>query len=480
MASRKVIEALGAFLRRSTAQSEDVIQARMKDLHEGRLRAPNSSSDAFRRALALPDAVETRIPDQALPQSERSSASSHNAATREEPAAALASRAESEDPKFVELRARHPAVRAPIAFPEEALRADDVPPDEAGRRLARFKDYVAARLQAGELPCVDLPDLHRTNSLYDDRGNVFLGHNVRRLALDRRGAMAFMRVVLTLEAAAANLRNGVSTTKRGLYYEHQTKLPDEGAGQVDSDRALAALANVLGVRRRALGFVEARRGMVYGRLVLRDGGTVVDLSQVGGAGHAIPRFTDDVEILSSDAAFIFVVEKGSVAFRLAQARWWEAARCILVCGEGSPSASAREFVRTLVETLGIPAFICVDGDPSGVRVALTYAHGSITTALETPWLACNDIWWAGIYPSDIHRHCRPVERIRLTDTDYEAARRLIEHPSNAFANHRVRDELAILIDGGVKVELDALFNDLPRLVDDYLPKKLFDSDLVKL
>jgi DNA topoisomerase VI subunit A len=289
-----------------------------------------------------------------------------------------------------------------------------------------------------------------------------------------------MRLLLTLEAASDNLRNGVCTTKRGLYYYHQAKLPDEDACQVESDRALAGLANMLGVRRKTLGFVEARRGTVYGRLVIRDGGEVVDLSQVGPAGRTIPCFTDDVEIVSSDAAFILIVEKHTVAFQLAQARWWETARCIVVCGEGFPSLSTREYVRTLVDALGIPALICIDADPSGIQVALTYAHGSISTALETPWLACNNIWWAGVYPSDIDRYCRSSDRIPLTDADYEAARRLLEHPSRAYIDDRVRHELAILVDRGVKVELDAISRDMSRLADDYLPKKLFDSDLVKL
>jgi DNA topoisomerase VI subunit A len=198
------------------------------------------------------------------------------------------------------------------------------------------------------------------------------------------------------------------------------------------------------------------------------------------AGCAVPRFTDDVEIVSSDAAFILIIEKQAVASRLAQARWWDAARCIIVCGEGFPSLSTREYVRTLVDTLGIPALICVDGDPAGIQVALTYAHGSISTALETPWLACNNIWWAGVYPSDIDRHFRSGDLIRFSDTDYEAARRLLEHPSDTYVSDRVRGELAILVDRGAKVELDVLSRDMPRFVDDYLPKKLFDSDLVKL
>ncbi len=57
---------------------------------------------------------------------------------------------------------------------------------------------------------------------------------------------------------------------------------------------------------------------------------------------------------------------------------------------------------------------------------------------------------------------------------------MLDHPSDAYVNHRVRDERAILVDRGAKLELDAIARDMPRLVDDYLPKKLFDSDLVKL
>jgi DNA topoisomerase-6 subunit A len=456
MASREVIESFGGFLRRNSALSDDDIQGRMKDLDEGLTRTPDSSSEPFRRAPVLSGATK-----------------------HEKPISDAQAISGSGDPRLADLRARHPTVRAPVAFPQHAVEAADILAEDVRTRLAQFNDYVAARVQAGELPCVDLPDLHRANSIYDDRGNVFLGHNVRRLAFDRQGSKAFMRLLLTLEAASDNLRNGVCTTKRGLYYRLQATLPDEDASQVDSDRALAALANTLGVRRKTLGFVEARRGLVYGRLVIRDGGQVIDLSQVGPAGHTIPRYTDEVEIVSSDAAFILIVEKLSVAFRLAQARWWEATRCIIVCGEGFPSLSTREYVRTLVDTLCIPALICIDADPAGIQVALTYAHGSISTALETPWLACNNIWWAGVYPSDIDRYCQS-SLIRLTDTDYEAARRLIEHPSDAYIHGRVRDELAILVDRGVKVELDSFASDMPRFVGEYLPKKLFDSDLVKL
>jgi hypothetical protein len=200
MASREVIESLGAFLRRSTALSDDDIRERIKDIDEGRMRTPDSSSEPFRRAIVIPSAEATRIPDDGSPKNGRPAVPS-GATKLEEPTAGRGSISGSGNPRLAGLRARHPPVRAPVTFPEHALEAADVPADDVRTRLAHFNNYVAARVQAGELPCVDLPDLHRANSIYDQRGNVFLGHNVRRLAFDRQGGKAFMRILLTLETA---------------------------------------------------------------------------------------------------------------------------------------------------------------------------------------------------------------------------------------------------------------------------------------
>jgi DNA topoisomerase-6 subunit A len=234
------------------------------------------------------------------------------------------------------------------------------------------------------------------------------------------------------------------------------------------------------VRRKSLGFVEARRGSIHGRLIIRDGGEVVDISRLGPAGRSVPRYTDDVELLDSDAAFILVVEKEAIAFRLVEARWHDMCPSIIVCGNGFPSYSTREFTRRLVETFRVPAFVCTDADPGGIRVALTYAHGAMSTALETPWLACNDIWWVGLCPSDIDRFGIDANAgISLEADDLDAANALLRHPSEAYVNGRVRQELALMIDRQTKFELEAVSADLSFFTGEYLPRKLFDADLVK-
>jgi DNA topoisomerase VI subunit A len=70
--------------------------------------------------------------------------------------------------------------------------------------------------------------------------------------------------------------------------------------------------------------------------------------------------------------------------------------------------------------------------------------------------------------------------ISFEDTDYEAARGLLQHPSNTYVKDGVRRELAILVDRGVKAELEAVSIDMSRFADEYLPHKVFDSELVKL
>lgn len=417
-APRAIVDLLGDFLRRNApALSDGDLQTHLDELATGRMVVPQSTSP-----FVLSDVASSHVPD-------------------------------------------------------GAIVAADLPAHDVRERLVQLADYVAAQVRAGELPHVDLPDLHRANTIYDDRGNVFLGRAVRRLAFDRQGCKPFMRLLLALETASDNLRDGVSTTKRGLFYAHRAKLPDD-ADQIDSDRALTSLANVLRVRRRALGFVAARRGSVYGRLVIRRGDEVVDLSQVGTGGGEIPQSSEAFEIISSDATAIVIIEKDAIAHRLAQARWWDDARCIMVCSTGSPSMAARELVRKLMDNLGIPAVVFADADPGGILVALTFAHGSIATALETPWLACNGLSWAGFRPSDIERHGRKSDLIRLSEEDREAARSLLALPSRTYLNDRVREELSILVDHGHKVEMDALMNGA-RLVE-YIDRRLADGDVIRL
>src|SRR5262245_3804060 len=57
--------------------------------------------------------------------------------------------------------------RAPISFPEHAAAAADLPAPEVYKRIAHLIDYVTDQIRRGERPYLDLPDLHRSNAIYD-------------------------------------------------------------------------------------------------------------------------------------------------------------------------------------------------------------------------------------------------------------------------------------------------------------------------
>lgn len=366
-----------------------------------------------------------------------------------------------------------------LPFPRTAA-AGELSPIQVFQRITHLIDHVTEQIRNGETPYVDVPDLHANNAIYDDRGNLSLGSGTRRISL--HDTMAFMRLLLTLELAHDIVPRGTYVTKRGLFYHHQTKLPDKHCEQNDSDRALTALANVLEVRRKTLGFIAARRGTIYGSLIVREGGQVFDVSRMSVAGWAAPGLLDDLQILESKAKFVLLVEKHAIAVRLAQSRWCETHPCIVVCSEGFPSLSTRELARQLVSKLRVPVYALADGDPWGIRVALAHAHGSIGAAMETPWLVCDDVQWAGFYPSDFERFgLSSFFGIQLTEDDVNATKLLLDHRSHEHVNRSVRKELGILLESGFKVELDALVaKDVEYLAREYLPRKLFETDLIKL
>ncbi len=442
----KVIECLTAFLQRRSHASDQEIDSLVRALPALRARAARvPAGDDRSRPFVLADADSI-----AAPESVRS-------AMQRAPGA------------------------PPIPFPENAVAACDLPAGEVYKRIAHLIDHVSEQIRRGETPSVDVPDLHSSNAIHDEKGHVFLGSKVRRVSL--HDTMEFMRILLTLELAFEIIQRGPRATKRGLYYHHQSKLPDKRSGQLDSDRALAALSNILRVRRSALGFAAARKGSVSGSLVIREGEQVVDISRFGRqGGWSIPGLADAVEIVNSEAAFILVVEKDTIAARLVHGGWCETHPCVLVCSGGFPSLGARELTRRLIETLRVPAYLLADGDAPGIRVGLTFAHGALSTGMETPWLACEGIRWAGLYPSDVERFgISKSFQISLTPEDFESAKLLLDHPSQAYVKGRVRRELETLNERGTKVELDALScSDYESFAREYLPRKLFEAELVKL
>lgn len=103
---------------------------------------------------------------------------------------------------------------------------------------------------------------------------------------------------------------------------------------------------------------------------------------------------------SLGARCILVIEKDAVFTYLCSQRIWDSLPCILVTGCGYPPLSVRSVVKRLSDQLQVPLLGLFDYNPHGVRILLTYKHGSTRMGMEAHSYAV-DIKWLGVHYGDI-------------------------------------------------------------------------------
>ena len=114
----------------------------------------------------------------------------------------------------------------------------------------------------------------------------------------------------------------------------------------------------------------------------------------------IPGCVDDVCLESMGARFILVVEKDAVFTYLCGQRLWDSLPCALLTGCGYPPLSVRTLLKSLSEKLKVPVLGLFDYNPHGLRILLTYKHGSTRMGLEGHAHTV-DIKWLGLHYDDI-------------------------------------------------------------------------------
>ncbi|XP_026687962.1 meiotic recombination protein SPO11-like, partial [Diaphorina citri] len=74
-----------------------------------------------------------------------------------------------------------------------------------------------------------------------------------------------------------------------------------------------------------------------------------------------------------------------------------------VDSKGFPDVNTRLFLRKLKDSVDVPLYALVDADPYGIEIMCVYRYGSLTLSPQALTLACPEIQWLGIHPTDI-RH----------------------------------------------------------------------------
>src|SRR5258708_3161677 len=182
--SREVIERLGAFLRLRSKFSDEDIDSSLRDLASRLAPKPDGPvGDGRNRPFVLGDAESIEVPEDVCRAPAQQHGSTVKTAERNRAENGRTRGQEPESHLAAHVSGHYQPTRVPISFPDHAVAAADLPAPEVYKRIAHLIDYVTDQIRAGEVPYLDVPDAHSANAIYDDRGNVFLGHKLRRLTL---------------------------------------------------------------------------------------------------------------------------------------------------------------------------------------------------------------------------------------------------------------------------------------------------------
>lgn len=192
------------------------------------------------------------------------------------------------------------------------------------------------------------------------------------------------------------------------------------------------------------------------------------------AAFSIPVSIETIKDIVSVAHYILVVEKETVFQRLANDKFCERNRCIVITGRGYPDVPTRRFLRHLVEQLHLPAYCLVDSDPYGFDILATYKFGSMQLAYDANLLRVPGIRWLGVFTSDFEEYCLPD--YCLLDLSSEDRKKLEGILTRCYLHREApewRAELEAMLEKGVKFEIEALSaSSISFLSQEYIPQKI--------
>lgn len=358
----------------------------------------------------------------------------------------------------------------------DVLEVTEMSEEKVVARLEEHFTRVALSILEGKSAQYTFPSRDRKNQKYI--------HELNRLVLDVKNIKTrhFAHVSETRKTAIMTrvmdivyhvLKKGIHVTKRDLFYSDVNLFQK----QEHSDPMLDDVATMLGCTRSSLHVIASEKGVVIGNLRFVEAGDEIDCTKMGVGAKGIPPHLDKVTNIRSEAEFILVVEKDAAFMRLAEDRFYNEHKCIIITAKGQPDVASRMFLRRLKEELRIPVLALVDSDPSGLKILSVYMSGSMNMSYDSASLTTPDIKWLGVLPSDLDKYNIPQEcRIPMTDRDIDTCKQLLNEDF-VTQNPKWVKELKLMMKTKEKAEIQALSSfGFQYLTKDYLPRKLREGD----
>lgn len=352
-------------------------------------------------------------------------------------------------------------------------------------KLQRLASAVAEVAKKRRDPYLEVPSRSLSNSNYNRRKRLIEmgGKTNRRELFNLNQARAYMQTILVGSGCSRLIRQGKSTSIRGMYYmlKHNIEGTKENTfeDQSESDTIIEDLEVITGAMREELHLYAEPRGNLAGPLVVIDGGNELDASKMGAAGYPIPSIVepDRVKFKRCDAKFILHVEKGTVWQRFNEDKFWQKHNCIVSHGAGQPARGVRRMLYRLHTEYKLPVYCLLDNDPWGYYIYSVIKQGSINLAFESMRMAIPDARFIGLRSSDYERcGLKQDVKIKLDDKDKKRAKQIASYPWFSEKKHW-QVEIKQMLTNDFKLEVEALISrDISYVTEKYVPERLRSKD----
>lgn len=346
------------------------------------------------------------------------------------------------------------------------------------KKITETAKDIHSKILKSKSPTMVTPIRSLSNVKYHAKTGYFemLGKNKQR-TLTVNTVKTFAQSLKLMSLSKQLVDTNDMATKREAYYISKNWGKAGFTEQAESDTIMDDVEAMFRVNREQLRFTpEEKGGAVAGKLIVIDSDNKgkkikIDCTKFGSGAYSIPTEVENLKF-EGQAKFILAIETAGMFQRLVKYDYWKKTKSILINMGGVPTRACRRFIRRLTETLKVPVYAFVDGDPYGYfNIYRTLKVGSGNAAHLNKFFCVPTVRFLGVTPQDIITYNLPTHPLK--EVDIKRAKDALKN--DPFVKHHKPWQKAInqMLKMGVRVEQQAFAkHGLDFVVNDYLPAKL--------
>lgn len=346
------------------------------------------------------------------------------------------------------------------------------------KKITETAKDIHSKILKSKSPTMVTPIRSLSNVKYHVKTGYFemLGKNKQR-TLTVNTVKTFAQSLKLMSLSKQLVDTNDMATKREAYYISKNWGKAGFTEQAESDTIMDDVEAMFRVNREQLRFTpEEKGGAVAGKLIVIDSDNKgkkikIDCTKFGSGAYSIPTEVENLKF-EGQAKFILAIETAGMFQRLVKYDYWKKTKSILINMGGVPTRACRRFIRRLTETLKVPVYAFVDGDPYGYfNIYRTLKVGSGNAAHLNKFFCVPTVRFLGVTPQDIITYNLPTHPLK--EVDIKRAKDALKN--DPFVKHHKPWQKAInqMLKMGVRVEQQAFAkHGLDFVVNKYLPAKL--------